>query len=372
MGVLTSNHPKCMTGISSRDTILSRQLRLLCEAGIQDVVITTGYEADTLKRYCQGLSYTFRYNPLFKETNYIYSIFLAREELRDDDILLMHGDLVFDSSVLEKVLEQGSSCMAVSSTMPLPEKDFRASVENGRIVKVGVGIQGATLLAAQPLYLLRRSDWNIWLEEIERWCEDKDTSRRSVYAENALNEVSSRTDIRPLDLGDALCCEVDTPEDLERVSSELFSLENRDVYMCFSTDIIHSAHISIIRRAARLGRMTIGVLSDEAVSSYKRFPLVPFKERKALFRNIAGVWNVVEQKTLSYRENLEALRPRFVVHGDDWKEGFQRPIRNEVIETLSQWGGELVEFPYWIWEYSCHAGCVQWFQRPENRIGGNL
>lgn len=120
----------------------------------------------------------------------------------------------------------------------------------------------------------------------------------------------------------------------------------KTVYLCFSTDIIHGGHIAIIRRAQALGDLTVGVLSDEAVAEYKRFPLVPASERRVMFENIAGVSRVVEQKTLSYRNILEELRPDIVVHGDNWVTGFQKPIRDEVIEILSRWGGELVEFPY--------------------------
>ena len=122
--------------------------------------------------------------------------------------------------------------------------------------------------------------------------------------------------------------------------------ENRTVYMSFSTDIIHGGHIEIIRKAEQLGKLIIGVLSDEAVASYKRLPLVPASERKRLFENIAGVWKVVDQQTLSYRENLEKLRPDIVVHGDDWCTGFQKPIRDEVVSVLAGYGGRLVEYPY--------------------------
>ncbi len=125
-------------------------------------------------------------------------------------------------------------------------------------------------------------------------------------------------------------------------------LENRTVYMSFSTDILYSGHIAIIRKAQRLGKMTIGVLTDEAVMSYKRFPLVPFSERKAMLESITGVENVVEQRTLRYRENLERYRPDIVVHGDDWVTGPLRPIQDEVVSVLAEYGGELVEFPYTI------------------------
>lgn len=120
----------------------------------------------------------------------------------------------------------------------------------------------------------------------------------------------------------------------------------KSVYMCFSTDIVHSGHIDIIKKAEKLGDLTIGVLSDEAIASFKRYPLMPFEERKVLFENISGVKKVVEQKELSYKNILNELKPDIVVHGDDWKEGFQKPIRDEVVEILNSYGGELVEFPY--------------------------
>ena len=345
MGVLTSEHPKCMTEISPRETILSRQLRQLAEAGIQEVVITTGLFRDTLIRYCESLdlpiAFTFVHNPDFRVTNYIYSIYCARAEL-DDDILLMHGDLVFENEVLDQLLACETSCMAVSSTLPLPEKDFKAVLKDGKVQKVGVEFF-EDAVEAQALYRLRREDWRKWLDRIIEFCE---AGNRKVYAENALNSLDGAADIYALDVKDLLCAEVDDPTDLDKVAAQLKEKENRTVYMCFATDIIHGGHIAIIRRAQRLGKLIIGILSDEAVASYKRFPLVPAEERMKLFENIAGVYRVVEQRTLSYRENLEKYRPDIVVHGDDWCTGFQQPIREEVLSVLSSYGGKLVEFPY--------------------------
>ena len=346
MGVLASEHPKCMTELGGGETILSRQLRLLAEAGIKDVVMTTGYCHEALEGYCRSLGLPVRVtcvnNPDYASTNYIYSIYRAREYLRDDDILLMHGDLVFEAQVLDAALAGAGSCMAVSSTKPLPEKDFKAVMSGGRIRRIGVGLfQNA--LAAQPLYKLKKDDWAVWLDAIGAYCE---SGRRSCYAEDVFNEVSDRCEIRGLDVKDKLCAEVDTPEDLAAVSEDLRRAESRVVYMCFSADILHGGHIAIIKKAARLGRLIIGVLSDEAVASYKRFPLIPCEERKALVGSIAGVAEVVEQKTLSYADMLRQLRPACVVHGDNWREGFQKPIRDEVISVLAEYGGELVEFPY--------------------------
>ena len=346
MGVLTSEHPKCMTEISCSETILSRQLSELKGAGIEKVVITTGLFDDVLTEYCRfldtGLDISFVKNPLYDKTNYIYSIYCARDLLKDDDILLMHGDLVFENSVLDAVIGADTSVMTVSSTAPLPEKDFKAVVEGDRITAVGIEFFD-NALTAQPLYKLKKDDWKVWLDRIVEFCEKDETG---CYAEKAFNEVSDRCVIHTLDVKDALCNEIDTPEDLKAVSAAAEKADSRSVYMSVSADMVHSGHIAIIRKAARLGKLTVGVLSDEAVASYKRFPLMPFSERKALFENINGVSKVVEQKELSYRNILNELRPDFVVHGDDWKEGFQKPVRDEVIEVLKQWGGKLVEFPY--------------------------
>ena len=120
----------------------------------------------------------------------------------------------------------------------------------------------------------------------------------------------------------------------------------KTVYMCMSTDVIHGGHIAIINKAKKLGNLVIGVLSDEAVASYKKFPIVPFEERKILYENIDGIYKVVEQETLSYKDNLLKYKPDYVVHGDDWGKGYQEETRKEVIEVLKTYGGELVEFPY--------------------------
>ena len=345
MGVLTSEHPKCMTEISAHETILSRQLTLLAAAGITDVVMTTGYFDDVLVNYCHSLSLPlniqFVRNPLYAQTNYIYSIYCAKDVL-DDDILLMHGDLVFEYSVLEDMLANKNSCMKISTTLPLPEKDFKAVVEDGRVKAVGIEFFDKAA-EAQALYKLNRKDWRIWLDEICKFCEN---DQRDCYAEKALNCVTDQCHIEAFDAKDRLCTEIDTPEDLAVVRDKLAAIENRTVYMCFSTDMIHSGHINIIRKAEKLGKLTIGVLSDEAVASFKRFPLLPFEERKTLFENISGVRRVVEQKTLSYKEILRELKPDFVVHGDDWKEGFQKPIRDEVCNILAEYGGKLIEYPY--------------------------
>ena len=345
MGVFTSEHPKCMTEISSHETILSRQLKQIVDAGINEVVMTTGYYDGVLVKYCLSLElpihFTFVNNPIYEQTNYIYSIYCAKDYL-DDDIILMHGDLVFENEVFDRVVASPVSCMTVSSTLPLPEKDFKAKLIDGMVMAVGVDIFNEAM-EAQALYHLKKDDWRVWLEKIVEFCEN---GNRKVYAENALNALYGAANIHALDVQNLLCSEIDNPEDLAVVSAKLKEIESRIVYMCFSTDIIHGGHITIIKKAAKLGKLIVGVLSDEAVMSYKRLPLVPASERKVMFENLAGVYKVVDQNKLSYKENLEKYHPDIVVHGDDWCTGFQKPIRDEVVSILASYGGKLVEYPY--------------------------
>ncbi len=120
----------------------------------------------------------------------------------------------------------------------------------------------------------------------------------------------------------------------------------KHVYVGMGTDIIHHGHIHIIETARALGEVTVGLLSDEAVGRYSRVPFLSYEERRTILENIKGVARVIPQPTLDYTENLRTLKPDFVVHGDDWKTGPQRQVREQVIRVLAEWGGELVEPPY--------------------------
>ena len=120
----------------------------------------------------------------------------------------------------------------------------------------------------------------------------------------------------------------------------------KKVYVALGVDFIHPGHLNIINHAKQLGEVTIGLLTDKAIAKYKRFPILSFEQRKIIAQNIKGVANVIPQNTAGYVENLKKLKPDYVVHGDDWKEGPLQEIRQEVIEYLSAHGGELIEPPY--------------------------
>ena len=121
---------------------------------------------------------------------------------------------------------------------------------------------------------------------------------------------------------------------------------NKRVYVAMSADIIHPGHLNIIKEAAKLGDVTVGVLTDAAIASYKRLPYMNYEQRAAVVRALKGVTEVIPQNELNYIPNLLKLKPDFVVHGTDWREGVQAKTRQGVIDTLAQWGGKLVEPEY--------------------------
>lgn len=123
-------------------------------------------------------------------------------------------------------------------------------------------------------------------------------------------------------------------------------IHKKKVYVAFAADILHKGHINILKTASKLGEVTVGLLTDSAISSYKKFPLLDYKQREIVLKNIKHVKKVVKQDSLDYRKNLLRFKPDFVVHGDDWKDGIQREARQQVIDTLKKWSGKLVEVQY--------------------------
>lgn len=120
----------------------------------------------------------------------------------------------------------------------------------------------------------------------------------------------------------------------------------KTVYVGMSADMIHPGHLNIINHAQKLGDVIVGLLTDKAIASYKRLPSLNYEQRKIIIENIKGVVEVVPQDNLDYSTNLRLLKPDFVVHGDDWKNGVQKQTREKVIQVLKEWNGQLVEVPY--------------------------
>ena len=115
------------------------------------------------------------------------------------------------------------------------------------------------------------------------------------------------------------------------------------VYVGLSADILHEGHINILKVANKLGDVIVGLLTDQAIVSYKKIPHLSYKQREIVLKNIKFVSKVIPQKTLDYSYNLNLIKPHYVVHGNDWKSGVQKETRAKVIKELKKWGGKLIE-----------------------------
>ena len=217
---LTENNPKSLVKLHNNETILSRAISIISNFEIDEFIITTGYLDDVLRNYIDvnfpDFNFTYVHNPFYNKTNYIKSIDLIPD--MDDDIILLHGDLVFNQKTAEKVINSNKSCVVIDSTINIPKDDFKAKIEDDTVKYRGVDYFENDAVACQPFYKLKNNDWKTWKNKIRDFCENGKTN---VYAENALNELTNDINIYALDLEGLLCMEVDNKNDLKKVKEIL-------------------------------------------------------------------------------------------------------------------------------------------------------
>lgn len=221
---VTHHQPKCLIKVNGR-SILARILDSLIENGIKDILITTGHLEEKIKNFIKEnypkLKVTYVFNPKYKETNYIYSLWLAKDKLKNTDILLLHGDLIYDSVLLEKTIVFPQSSVLLNKIMELPIKDFKGRVKDGRVTEIGVNVFGKDAYFLMPLYKLFKKDLALWFLEIENFVKN---GKVTCYAENAFNKVSDKMRIRPLFYTKESCMEIDNLEDLQK-AEKIFPLK---------------------------------------------------------------------------------------------------------------------------------------------------
>lgn len=212
---LTKGKPKALIKIWNK-TLLGHQLDNLVGCNIRDIIITTGPFENRIKNYMEkeypNVNVCYVKNPKYRTTNYIYSMWLTKS-LVDDDVILLHGDLLFERKLLETLIdEKYPNCVLVNKEIKSPEKDFKAMVKNNKVIRIGVGVSGSSTFFCAPLYKFSKLDFLCWLDEIERYVKRKDFK---IYAENVFNEISNKITLRPLYFAEEICMEIDTKEDLE-------------------------------------------------------------------------------------------------------------------------------------------------------------
>lgn len=216
---LTRHVPKALIKIGGK-TLLGYQIDSLISCNIKDIIMTTGPFEKKIRKYMKTkyptVNVVYVWNPKCRTTNYIYSMWLTKK-LVDDDIILIHGDLFFERRLLERLVEEKSvNCVPVNKNIKAPEKDFKAVIENNRVIKIGVEFSGRNAFFSAPLYKFSKSDFMLWLNEIEKFVKD---GKLRIYAETAFNEISNKILLCPLYFTEEYCLEIDTVKDLEAANA---------------------------------------------------------------------------------------------------------------------------------------------------------
>lgn len=218
---LTNKVPKCLIEINGR-AILYYLTENLLHYGIKDIIFTVGYLDKSIKKFMAKnfpqVNTTYINNPKYKSTNTMYSLWLLKDAI-DDDMVLVHGDMIFEKRLLGKLLKHKSGSYAlVNNEAEPPEKDFKVKIENGLIKKIGVNINGKNAFFLPPVYKIAKKDFIVWMNEIGRFVKDGNTG---VYAENAFNSISEKIKLHPAYFGDEFCMEIDDFKDLEIAENHL-------------------------------------------------------------------------------------------------------------------------------------------------------
>ncbi len=212
---LTKDKPKALIKIGNH-TLLGHQLGSLIRCNIRDIIITTGAFENKIKKHIEkgysGVNVSYVKNPKYRTTNCIYSMWLAKS-LVDHDVILLHGDLLFERELLERLVDDKcANCVLVNRKIKPPKKDFKAVIENNRVIKIGVEFSGRNAFFSAPLYKFSKSDFLYWLNEIEKFVKKGDLR---IYAESVFNEISDKIILHPVYFTEEFCMEIDTKEDLE-------------------------------------------------------------------------------------------------------------------------------------------------------------
>ena len=228
MGEFTKDHHKSMAPLKNGESIFHRQLRILSEEGIRDIIVTTGPFEDQLKTEAADfseLNVTFIRNDIFDKTNYIYSMYLARDQICDD-MLYFHGDLVFSRKLIHDVLNcPDKNTATVNFTKALPEKDFKGRIRDGKVMEVSIHIFDDDCFAFQPFYKLDKATSTAWVEKVSEFIQKGECK---CYAENALNDIFPDLDIRAFPYENYYIDEIDNLDDYVRVTQEILPFDEAD------------------------------------------------------------------------------------------------------------------------------------------------
>ncbi len=222
LGALTKSKPKCLVKITDNDTILDYQLENLLKCNLKNIIMLTGPFEDQIRTHVKlnfpSLKVQYVQNPIYDKTNYIYSLYLVRNII-NEDVILIHGDLIFSDVNLRDIIKfKEKNCVLVNKEIPPPKKDFKALIIDERVVKIGVDVSGPKSAFLAPLYKLTDQFFRHWLDQISAFVND---NKVNYYAEDALNEILNQLNLKPFYINDVSCKEIDDFEDLNYIKEIL-------------------------------------------------------------------------------------------------------------------------------------------------------
>jgi len=227
MKPITNEIPKCLVKLNG-NTILGYQIESLIKVGIGEIIMTTGPFDEKIKSFMSEnfphVKVKYIKNEKYETTNYIYSLWLTKGHI-DDDIILLHGDTVFEQELLNRLIKcKNKNCVLINNKIELPQKDFKAQIIDGKIKRIGVDVFAENSFFLAPLYKFSKEDFLIWMNEIENFIKGGEVNK---YAEDAFNEIHYKIDLHPTFFGEEFCMEIDTADDL-KIAKKFFTNKERN------------------------------------------------------------------------------------------------------------------------------------------------
>jgi phosphoenolpyruvate phosphomutase / 2-hydroxyethylphosphonate cytidylyltransferase len=359
---LTGDIPKSFLKVGNKK-LIEIMLDALNERGITSVCILVGYMKnkffEEIGTSYKNLNITYIQVDEFETCNHSWSLYLTKAThlIKEEDVLILHADTYFDTTILDNLLEHESEnvvgtfnfsdfngetrCLVYGSNGESSSIQYKNAMQEPNLVGEFMGLSKFSKAFMREFYYYlenyfpiygKKDPYEICLNNFMQLNREK------------INYVLSSKDWvninYELDLIKAKNLYVTNNPDVELENSE-----EKVVYLGMAVDFIHPGHVNIIKKASELGKLVIGLLTDEAICKYKRSPILKYEDRKKIIESIKGVSLVMKENDEDYRDTLRTLKPDIVVHGDDWKFDNRSYLREKIIVTLKEYGGELVEFP---------------------------
>ncbi len=207
--------PKCTLSIGNGLTLIEHTVEELRAGGVNDIALVVGYQAHVVRTLLAGKGVMFYHNPFFDVTNSIASAWFAMDFIRDDDILVLNGDVFFEGDLLDMMLATTVNPVLFSDETRKEEADYKLCYEDGRLLKYGKELQGEDITGE---YIgIARINADLLPVFRQRLNELINSQEHALWWEDVLYSLSQEMTINVKDVGGLFWAEVDYIEDYNRI-----------------------------------------------------------------------------------------------------------------------------------------------------------